>query len=152
EARRLAVIQKYLRDHEDPAAAMMAPGSYFAGFVFEKSGRPDEALRYYDEALQFAKFPSLVEPVKRLSAISSYTTPRLRKLVEGASGAEEPASAKTASDTADDVVDGGAGDGETGEGDAEAENAPSAAKARPAELLVVISYGRVPAKVAHRVP
>src|SRR5690606_25680771 len=49
EARRLAVIQKYLRDHEDPAAAMMAPGSYFAGFVFEKSGRPDEALRYYDE-------------------------------------------------------------------------------------------------------
>src|SRR5690606_32430071 len=95
----------------------------------------------------FAKFPSLVEPVKRLSAISSYTTPRLRKLVEGAGDGDDPAGATKASATTDDVVDGDAGDGE-----AETQSAASAAKARPAELLVVISYGRVPAKVAHRVP
>lgn len=125
EARRLAVMQKYLRDHDDAAVAMNAPGSYFAGFVFEKSGRADEALRYYDEALQHGTFPSLAEPVRRLSTRSSYSTPRLRKLLEQFPA--EPESTATAT-TEDEAA------------------------AAAAELLVVINYGRVPAKVAARVP
>ena len=40
-------------------ASLIGPGSYLAGFIFEKSGQPQEALRYYDEALQFEAFESL---------------------------------------------------------------------------------------------
>ena len=53
EARRLAVMQKFSRDTSDAASGLLGPGSYLAGFVFEKSGRPDEALRYYDDALAY---------------------------------------------------------------------------------------------------
>src|SRR5689334_1517389 len=77
EARRLAVMQKYLKDH-DPQNALTAPGSYLAGFTFEKSGSYDEALRYYDEALQYGDYGSLAEPVRRLMARSGYASPRLR--------------------------------------------------------------------------
>src|SRR5690606_28788116 len=83
EARRLAVMQKYFRDSESPAQAMMGPGSYLAGFTFEKSGRPDQALRYYDEALAFGNYQSLRDAVTRLSRVSGYSTPRLRKLMNG---------------------------------------------------------------------
>ncbi len=119
EARRLAVIQKYLRDNESPARAMMGPGSYLAGFTFEKSGRPDQALRYYDEALEFGDYQSLREAVVRLSRQSSYTSPRLKKLIEGgAVPSDEESNAK------DDL----------------------------GEVLAIVSYGRVPAKIAKRIP
>jgi uncharacterized protein len=121
EARRLAVMQKYLKD-TDPDNALMAPGSYLAGFTFEKSGSYDEALRYYDEALQYGQYQSLAEPVKRLMARSGYATPRLRKLAGLADGEKLP--------------------------QAEA----SAPESEPGELLVIVSYGRVPAKVARRLP
>ena len=162
EARRLAVMQKYLRDHDDPAVAMVAPGSYFAGFVFEKSGRADEALRYYDEALQHGTFPSLAEPVRRLSARSSYSTPRLRKLLEQfparPSRSSEPGSPKSPSQdrgepTATAAPPPGASEDEAPA--AVAAQPPAAqppAAQPPAELLVVLNYGRVPAKVAQRVP
>ncbi len=150
EARRLAIMQKYLRDHDDPARAMNAPGSYFAGFVFEKSGDADEALRYYDEALAHGSFPSLVEPVRRLRQISGYDSPRLRALVgSGDSAANEPSStgAPNAPVTATPKpeVAGAAGD-------AKAATALASKSGDTAELLVVISYGRVPAKIAKRVP
>ncbi len=38
-----------------------------AGLHFEKSGNPEEALRYYDEALAYGQYQSLVEPIRRLS-------------------------------------------------------------------------------------
>lgn len=120
EARRLAVMQKYLKDN-DPDNALSAPGSYLAGFTFEKSGQYDEALRYYDEALQYGEYRSLTEPVRRLLGRSAYTSPRLKKLAG-----------------------------------IEAEAAPAPPAAQPAveqgELLVIVSYGRVPAKIARRVP
>ncbi len=123
EARRLAVMQKYLSQSADPAQALLGPGSYFAGFIFEKSGKPDEALRYYDEALSYASYPSLEQPILQLSTQSGYRSPRLRQALE-----------------------------EAGK-DAASVEAPEASQAsESAELLVILNYGRVPPKIARRVP
>ncbi|RYZ04372.1 MAG: hypothetical protein EOO73_24160 [Myxococcales bacterium] len=121
EARRLSVMQKYFKDR-DPENALSAPGSYLAGFTFEKSGNYDEALRYYDEALAHSQYQSLAEPIRRLMPRSGYASPRLRK-AGGVSEGESP----------------------TAPGEAEAE-------AQQGELLVIVSYGRVPAKIARRLP
>jgi uncharacterized protein len=123
EARRLAVMQKYLKDN-DPDNALTAPGSYLAGFTFEKSGQYEEALRYYDEALQYGEYRSLAEPVRRLLGRAGYSSPRLKKLA--GVDAEPPASPA-------------------------APVAP-ATGAQQGELLVIVSYGRVPAKIARRIP
>ena len=37
EARRLAVMQKFLSEHDNDKGAWVGPGSYLAGFVFERS-------------------------------------------------------------------------------------------------------------------
>jgi hypothetical protein len=115
EARRLAVMQKFIQDREDPAEALIGAGSYLAGFTFEKSGKPDEALRYYDEALAYGAYASLTDPVRRLAAQSSYRSERITKLL-----GTEPK--------------------------------PPESEDRSAELLVIVSYGRVPPKYAKRVP
>jgi tetratricopeptide (TPR) repeat protein len=114
EARRLAVMQKYLSERNDHSKVLLGPGSYLAGFTFEKSGRADEALRYYDEALSYGAYPSLAEPIRRLLSVGGYSSPRLRS---AASAAESAA---------------------TNEGDA--------------EILIVVGFGRVPEKIARRVP
>ena len=121
EARRLAVMQKFTRDKDDPAQALLGPGSYLAGFVFEKSGKPDDALRYYDEALAYGQYQSLAEPIRRLSAQGGYSSPRIRELL---SKYPAGASASPADAPQDD----------------------------DAELLVMVNFGRVPAKVARRIP
>ncbi|MEK6607813.1 MAG: hypothetical protein AABZ30_09150 [Myxococcota bacterium] len=86
EARRLAVMQKYLRDEIGADKARFGLGSYLAGFCFEKSGNPDEALRFYDEALQAQAYLSLDAPIARLAAISSYRTPRIEAAMARAGG------------------------------------------------------------------
>ncbi|HKU39441.1 MAG TPA: hypothetical protein VJR89_14885 [Polyangiales bacterium] len=113
EARRYAVMNQYLSEHVTQGKTMTGPGSYLAGFVFEKSKQPGEALRYYDEALAYGKYTSLALPVQRLSKLDAYRTPRLSALLENP-GPQAPDEA--------------------------------------AELLVVVNYGRVPAKIAKRVP
>jgi len=97
---------------------LLGPGSYLAGFVFEKSGKPEDALRYYDEALAYGQYQSLVEPIRRLSQQAGYSSPRFRELLSQA-----PAPAPNGADPAED-----------------------------AELLVMVNFGRVPAKIAKRVP
>lgn len=114
EARRLAVMQKFLSEHQSEAASLSGPGSYLSGFTFEKSGRPEDALRYYDEALAYGSYQSLSEPVSRLLARSGYSSPRLTAITKKSSAPE--------------------GEGED------------------AEILVLISYGRVPPKIAKRIP
>lgn len=114
EARRLAIMQKYLGEsEEDPTEALLGPGSYLAGFVFEQAGNFGEALRYYDEALRFASYESLRGPVQRAATLDGYRTERLEALLD----AEPPAD--------DD---------------------------ERADLLIVVSYGRVPALEATRIP
>ncbi len=66
EARRLAVVQRYLAEQDEPTA-LRGLGSYLAGFVFEKAGRADEALAYYDEALRYQRYRSLREPLRVLT-------------------------------------------------------------------------------------
>jgi uncharacterized protein len=65
EARRLAIMQRYLRDQKDDTA-MLGLGSYLAGFAFEKSGQVDEALLHYDDALRYGPYPSLRDPLRAL--------------------------------------------------------------------------------------
>jgi len=119
EARRLAVMQKFTREKEDPAQALSGAGSYLAGFVFEKSGKPEDALRYYDEALTYGEYRSLAEPLRRLTEQGGYSSPRIRELL-----AKYPAPDGTSDAPRDD----------------------------DAELLVMVNFGRVPAKIAKRVP
>lgn len=176
EARRMSIIQKYLTDNENPAQEMNAPGGYIAGFVFERSGRPDIALRYYDEALAHAEFKSLAEPILRLTNMGSYSTPRLKDFVKkyaatqtpppAASPSTEPAPAQTAAPNQSAAPDQtAASNSATSEalvdpnGAVESTPAPNADKLfaptdpnAPGDLLVVINYGRVPAKIAKRIP
>jgi hypothetical protein len=91
EARRLAVMQQFVTEHEAKGAAVGAPGSYLAGFTFEKSHEPGEALRFYDEALQFGTYQSLLEPVGRLAKLDAYRTDRIKKLLASSSASTEAA-------------------------------------------------------------
>ena len=207
EARRLAVMQKFIKDHQDPAASLSGPGSYLAGFVFEKSGRPQEALRYYDEALQYGSYQSLVDPIRRLAEQASYRSPRINQILRGTRpprrgedpsgegpqlGATPPAAeggaaaaqesstqgaatkatgaaavkpaAQTTAAAGNDTSAGAAGnmqaaEGQGGERDASADQttaqseAPSASGTdQSGEILVIVSFGRVPAKRARRIP
>jgi len=116
EARRLAVMQKYVADDlKERENAVLGLGGMLAGLTFEESGQADEALRWYDEALEFAGFGTLRDPVKRLLARGSYRSPRL-KLLDSGPAPPDPAAA--------------------GEG----------------EIVFVVGYGRVPHKIARRVP
>ena len=117
EARRLSVLERFFHDTGDAGEKLMGPGDYLAGFIFEKSGNNEEALRYYDSALTLGDYSSLADPVRRLMSQSSYQSPRLLKLL-----ADNPA--------------------------AKASEPPE----KFAEILVVVNYGRVPPKIAERVP
>ncbi|KYF70772.1 hypothetical protein BE11_02145 [Sorangium cellulosum] len=81
EARRLVVMQKYLRDHEGETA-LIGLGSYLAGFAFEKSGQPEEALLHYDDALRHGPYPSLRRPLRALTR-GEPRSPRIAALIEG---------------------------------------------------------------------
>lgn len=117
EARRMSVLTEYFKNSGEDTKAFLAPGSYLAGFIFEKSGQADEALRYYDEALAHSRFSNLGQAVARLTERGSFRSPRLEEVVDKGT--------RTAGSDADD---------QTG------------------EILVVVNYGRVPAKIAERVP
>ncbi|AKT37073.1 hypothetical protein [Chondromyces crocatus] len=82
EARRLAIMQKYLRDHEE-TTALIGLGSYLAGFAFEKSGGASEALLYYDDALRYAQYPSLRDPLRTLVR-DEPKSPGIKALIGGA--------------------------------------------------------------------
>lgn len=173
EARRLAVMQRFLARSEDPQAVFLGAGSYLAGFAFERSGRPEEALRWYDEALRHADYGSLDRAIVRLSARSSVRSPRLNEVLRRATGGARPAGARLLpwSPAPLQAKQWWAPDGASAAGDAAPSpaapaaadpaaqlesSAPSSAALpsgqSPAELLVIFGYGRVPPKLAQRVP
>jgi hypothetical protein len=158
EARRLAVLQRYLASHDAPDVALTGAGSYLAGFVFEKSDRPQEALRYYDEALQYGSYASLGPTVRHLANRTSYRTPRIRSLLGPEPVAPVPETPPTGPTGTEPTGTEPTGTEPTGTEPTEpdpSQTEPVVAEPRPpehAELLVVVSYGRVPAKYAERVP
>jgi hypothetical protein len=118
EARRLAVMQRYVADElKENNNAVLGLGGFLAGFSFEKSDQVDEALRWYDEALEFSGFRAMREPVRTLLERGHYRTPRLEEV-----GRADGPPARSLD--------------ETGEG----------------EVVVVVGYGRVPHKIAERIP
>jgi hypothetical protein len=120
EARRLSVITKYFKDDlAEPDNAVLGLAGFLAGFAFEKSGEIDEALRYYDEALRFAGYGALQEPVRRMLPKASFRTPRLQN-VAGISQSDAPPTAETHDDSG--------------------------------EIAFVVGFGRVPHKIANRIP
>jgi hypothetical protein len=145
EARRLSVMQEFIKRTEDPALAMLGPASYLAGFTFEKSGRPQEAMLYYDEALAYGDYGSLAEPIRRLAQKTSYRSPRIRRILGEAEPATPapsgppPSSPEPATPAPADSA-------------ATAPIAPAPPVDDSAEILVIVSFGRVPLKVAKRVP
>jgi hypothetical protein len=84
EARRLAVMQKYVADelHENDNP-VLGLGAFLAGLTFERSDAPDEALRWYDTSLEFSGFGALKDPVRRLLQQGRYRSPRLKELESG---------------------------------------------------------------------
>ncbi len=167
EAKRFTVMRKYLSDY-DPEHEHGAFGSYLAGFVYERLGSPDEALRYYEEALQEREFASLKAPIARLAAKGTYRgerikdylgetpapTPEPKKEAPAATPAETPTPApaepppseppppvqKPSAKQLASVASIGAWD------------ALAPAPDQAGELLVVAKTGRVPYKVPRRIP
>ena len=83
EARRLAVMQKYVSDQlNEPKNAVLGLGGFLAGLAFEKSGDPDQALRYYDQALGFDGFESVRDPARLLLETNATRTPRLTEIAD----------------------------------------------------------------------
>jgi uncharacterized protein len=94
EAKRFTVMRNYIRDY-DPGKEHGAFGSYVAGFVYERLGQADEALRYYDEALMERDFGNLREPIARLAQRGSYRGERIKDYLPAPGQGPAPAPAKS---------------------------------------------------------
>ncbi|NUN14392.1 MAG: hypothetical protein HUU55_12245 [Myxococcales bacterium] len=81
EARRAKIIQSFLDQDELECCSLNGLTSYLSGIVYEWSNRPDDALRFYGEALRLSVFPSLERPVQRLSKLSGYRTPEINEIL-----------------------------------------------------------------------
>ncbi len=141
EGKRFTVMRNYLLDY-DPDSAHGAFGSYLAGFVAEREGNWDEALRFYDEALELRELPGLGPAIQRVAQKGSYRTERLDRYIgSGPTLTPTPSEAE------------GAGTGAV-PSDAEAIPVPAdpAPLAKGAEVLLVVKTGRVPYKVPRRIP
>lgn len=94
EAKRFTTMHDYIAGY-DATHPHGAFGSYLAGFVFERLGEHEQALRYYDEALQARPFASLAGPVRRLAPLTAYRSERIEALLAetGEAPAEQPAEA-----------------------------------------------------------
>ena len=70
-------MRDYLSSLDVKADGPATLGAYLAGFVFERRGEGDRALRYYEEALAAGPLPSLDGPINRLARSYPYRGPRL---------------------------------------------------------------------------
>ena len=81
EARRFQVMREFLDTQGIDASGPATLGTYLAGFVFERRGEGDRALRYYDETLAGGALESLVAPVTRLAAVNPYRGEHVKEIV-----------------------------------------------------------------------
>jgi len=158
EAKRFTVMRNYMRDY-DPDNEHNAFGSYLAGFVFERLGQADTALRYYDEALQEREFASLREPIARLAAQGSYRGARIRDYLPEqaptpAPAKSVPAPATPAAEPTPTPAPTDAVQRPTAELGTMLPRGvwPVATPAESAEILIIAKTGRVPYKVPKRIP
>src|SRR6202795_2139963 len=70
-------MRVYLASLDITAEGPATLGAYLAGFVFERRGEGDRALRYYEEALAGGQLESLDAPISRLARFNPYRGPRL---------------------------------------------------------------------------
>ena len=71
EVRRFTTMRNFLKEYQ-PNSAHGAIGSYVSGFVMEKLGEGNSAMRYYDEALEGRDLATLYGPISELSKSVSY--------------------------------------------------------------------------------
>lgn len=95
EAKRFTVMRTYLEDYK-PNAVHGAFGSYLAGFVYEKLGEPEAAMRYYDEVLQQRPVQSLTPAIRRLAGQVGYRSPTIREVLGEVSPVPMPPSGTAA--------------------------------------------------------
>lgn len=90
EARRWRSMRDYLKNDEKGRGLAFSAGygAFLAGYVFEQSGRADQALRYYSEALTHAQLPFLAPWIAALAKRSAYRTPELEVAI--AQGQAQP--------------------------------------------------------------
>lgn len=81
EARRFQVMREYLSTLNIQTEGPSTLGCYLAGFVFEKQGEGDRALRYYEEALANGPLSSLDNAITRLARANPYRGPRLKTVL-----------------------------------------------------------------------
>lgn len=91
EAKRYTVMREYLSE-SGPAGVRGTLGAYLAGFVFERLGETNAALRYYDEALAGGDLVTLAPAVARLAARDSYRGQNLEAFLRAHSAEPMPAS------------------------------------------------------------
>ena len=123
EARRFTVAREYLESlaGKNSKPSPGAFGSYVAGFIFEKLGEPDRALRYYEQTLIAGNLKALREPILRLSSEGRYVGAKLKAYLREL---EASGSAQKNSQPANADPDG--------------------------EILVILGLGRVPSKIPRR--
>jgi hypothetical protein len=126
----MTVMQKYLADNL-PDRTYTTFGSYLAAFTAEHLGEHESAIRYYDEALVANELGSVQEAVARLASKTSYRTDRLSAAIESANRRDVGVPSQSA-------------DGEN--------SLQPIANEPPSDVLVVLSLGRSPYKIPHRLP
>jgi hypothetical protein len=105
-------------------------------------------MRYYDEALAYGDYRSLVEPIRRLAPKTSYRSPRIRRIL----GEAEPQAAASPAPPPAGPEPAASAPTEPEPGPESAAPGAGAPADDSAEILVIVSFGRVPIKVAKRVP
>ncbi len=172
EAKRFTVMRTYLRDY-DPEGEHGAFGSYLAGYVYERQGNYDEALRYYEEALAERDFRTLRDVIPALAAKGSFRGERIKDYLPATPSAAPVAPPKPEPEPEPEPAPTSAQDGEdpaiqrpSGATDTPAAP-PSLAALPPAsawnasrtalpvdggEVLVIAKIGRVPYRVPERIP
>ena len=143
EARRFDLMQQYLSDDSDENLnnlGILGIGDYLAGFTFEMSGRYEQALQHYSDALAVNEYPSLDSVLPALAACTSYRNDVIEKYLAAAGKTSEPATTSP-------------------EGDAEQTGTGSAASPvcnfparETGTVLIISSTGLAPHKVATRLP